>query len=105
MALGVASLPEGKAGRRHFVFGPAIGTFEDRHSFIPSDGDSLLSEEDFSLHVAAVRAFKFVNRKVAARWMLLDNRKLYRLAAPRAGIIHEKVKRHCAPELRGGRGT
>jgi hypothetical protein len=50
------------------------------------------SEEDFSLHVAAVRAFKFVNRKVAARWMLLDNRKLYRLAARRAGIIREKVK-------------
>ena len=61
MALGVASLPEGQAGRRHFVFGPAIGTFEDHHSFTPSGGDSLLSEEDFGLHVAAVRAFKFVN--------------------------------------------
>jgi hypothetical protein len=35
--------------------------------------------------------------------MLPDNRKLYRLAASRAGIIHEKVKRHSAPELRGGR--
>jgi hypothetical protein len=53
MTLGVASLPEGQAGRRHFVFGPAIGTFEDHHSFTPSDGDNLLSEEDSGLHVAA----------------------------------------------------
>jgi hypothetical protein len=36
---------------------------------------------------------------------LLDSRKLYRLAASREGIIHEKVKRHSASELRGGRGT
>jgi hypothetical protein len=63
MALGVASLPEGQAGRRHFVFGPAIGTFEDHHSFTPSDGDSLLSEEDFGLHVAAVRAFQICELK------------------------------------------
>jgi hypothetical protein len=63
MALGVASLPEGQAGRRHFVFGPAIGTFEDHHSFTPSGGDSLLSEEDFGLHVAAVRAFQICELK------------------------------------------
>jgi hypothetical protein len=50
MALGVASLPEGQAGRRHFVLGPAIGTFKDHHPFTPSDGDSLLSEEHFGLH-------------------------------------------------------
>ena len=61
MALGVASLPEGQAGRRHFVLGPAIGTFKDHHPFTPSDGDSLLSEEHFGLHGAAIRAFKFVN--------------------------------------------
>jgi hypothetical protein len=39
-ALGIAPLPERQASRRHFVFGPAIGTFEDHHSFTPSDGDS-----------------------------------------------------------------
>jgi hypothetical protein len=61
MALGVASLPEGQAGRRHFVFGPAIGTLEDHHSCHTSDSDSLLSEEDFGLHVAAVRTLKFMN--------------------------------------------
>jgi hypothetical protein len=61
MALGVASLPEGQAGRRHFVLGPAIGTFKDHHPFTPSDGDSVLSEEHFGLHGAAIRAFKFVN--------------------------------------------
>jgi hypothetical protein len=61
MALGIASLPEGQASRRHFVFGAAMGTFEDHHSFTPSDGDDLLSEEDFGLHTPAVRAFKFVN--------------------------------------------
>jgi hypothetical protein len=60
----------------------------------PSDGDNLLSEQNFRLHIPAVRAFKFVDRKVAARWMLLDNSELYRLAASRARIIHKKVKRH-----------
>jgi hypothetical protein len=93
-ALGIAPLPKRQAGRRHFVFGPAIGTFEDQHSLVPSDGDNLLSDQNFRLHIPAVRAFKFVDRKVAARWMLLDNSELYRLAASRARIIHKRVKRH-----------
>jgi hypothetical protein len=93
-ALGIAALPERQAGRRHFVFGPAIRTFEDHHCFTPSDRDNLLSEQDFGLHAPAVGAFKFVDGKVAARWMLLDNGELYRLAASRAGIVHEKIKRH-----------
>jgi hypothetical protein len=62
--------------------------------FAPSDGDNLLSEQNFGLHTPAVRAFKLVDGKVAARWMLLDNGELYRLAASRAGIVHKKVKRH-----------
>jgi hypothetical protein len=60
-ALGIAPLPERQAGRRHFVFGPAIRTFENHHSFTLSDGDSLLSEQDFGLYPPAVRAFEFVN--------------------------------------------
>jgi len=32
-ALGIATLPERQMSRRHFVFSPAIGTFEDYHSF------------------------------------------------------------------------
>jgi hypothetical protein len=70
--------------------------------FTLSDGDDLLSEQNFGLHTPAVHAFKLVNGKVAARWMLLDNGELYRLAASRAGIIHKKVKRHSGRELRGG---
>jgi hypothetical protein len=93
-ALGIAPLPERQAGRRHLVFGAAIGAFEDHHCFAPSDRDKLLPEQDFGLHTSAVRAFEFVDGKVAARRMLLDHGELYRLAASRAGIIHEKVKRH-----------
>jgi hypothetical protein len=61
MALGIAPLPEGQASRRHFIFGPAIRTFEDHHSFTLSDGDDLLSEEDFGLHTPAVCALKLVD--------------------------------------------
>jgi hypothetical protein len=61
---------------------------------IVSGGDYMLSEEDSGPHTPAVRAFKLVDRKVAASWMLLDNSELYWLAASRAGIIHKKVKRH-----------
>jgi hypothetical protein len=61
LALGIAPLPERQASRHHFIFGPAIGTFEDQHSFTLSDGDKLLSEENFGLHTPAVRAFKFVD--------------------------------------------
>lgn len=45
-----------------------------------------------------------MHRKVAARWMLLDSGELYWLAAPRAGIVHEEVKRHggILGELRDG---
>jgi hypothetical protein len=60
-ALGIAPLPERQASRRHFVFGPAIRTFEHHHCFTPSDRDNLLSEQDFGLHTPAVRAFKFVD--------------------------------------------
>jgi hypothetical protein len=31
LALGIAPLPERQASRRQFIFGPAIGTFEDHH--------------------------------------------------------------------------
>jgi hypothetical protein len=65
-----------------------------------SGGDYLLSEDDFGLHTAALRAFKFVDRKIVASGMLFDASELYRLAASSAGIIHEKVKRHGA-SLRG----
>jgi hypothetical protein len=58
MALGIAPLPERQASRRHFVFGPAIGTFEDHYSFTSSDGENLLSEKDFGLCAPAVQAFK-----------------------------------------------
>jgi hypothetical protein len=75
---------------------PRIGTFEDYHSFTPSCSDYALSKEDFGLYTAAVRAFKLVDRKVAASRMLFDNSDLYRLAAFWAGIIHEKIKRHRA---------
>ena len=61
-----------------------------------SGGDDLLSEDDFGLHTAALRAFKFVDRKVAASGMSFDTSELYWLAASRAGIIHEQVKRHVA---------
>jgi hypothetical protein len=37
--------------------------------------------------------------------MLLDDGELYRLAASRAGIIHEKVKRHGGVALRGDVGS
>jgi hypothetical protein len=93
-ALGIAPLPERQASRRHFVFGPAIGTFEDHHSFTLSDGDNLLSEQDFGFCAPAVEAFKPVDRKVAACWMLLDNSELYRFTTSRAGIIRKQVKRH-----------
>jgi hypothetical protein len=33
MALGIAPLQERQSGRRHFIFGPAIGTSEDHHRF------------------------------------------------------------------------
>jgi hypothetical protein len=65
-----------------------------RDSFAPSGGDGLLSEKDFAFHNPAVSAFKFVHRKIAASWMLLDDSALYRLAASWAGIIHIQVKRH-----------
>jgi hypothetical protein len=70
----------------------------------PSGGGRLLSEQDFGLHIAAVRAFKLVHRKVAARWVLLDSGELYWLAASWAGIVHKKVKRHGGVlcELRDG---
>jgi hypothetical protein len=69
-----------------------------------SGGDRLLSEEGFSLHTPAVRAFKLMHRKVATRWMLLDSSELYWLAASRAGIVHKEVKRHgrVLCELRDG---
>jgi hypothetical protein len=69
-----------------------------------SGGDCLLSEEDFGLHTPAIRAFKLVHRKVAARWMLLDGGEPYWLAASRAGIVHKEVKRHGGVlcELRDG---
>jgi hypothetical protein len=100
LALGIAPLPERKASCRHFVFGPAIGAFEDHHFFRLSDGDNPFSEEDFGLHAPAIRAFKLMDREIAAGWMLLNHRKLYRLAASRTGIVHEKVKRHSGLELR-----
>jgi len=59
-------------------------------------GGDLLSEDDPGRHTAALRAFEFVDRKVAASWMLVDMSQLYRLAASRAGIIHKQVKRHGA---------
>jgi hypothetical protein len=34
LALGAASLLERQISRRHLIFGPAIGTFEDDHRFI-----------------------------------------------------------------------
>ena len=61
LAGGIAPLLERQVSRRQLIFGPAIGTFKDHHPFTPSDGDSLLSEEHFGLHGAAIRAFKFVN--------------------------------------------
>jgi hypothetical protein len=33
LALGVTALLERQMGRRHLIFGPAIGTFEDDHRF------------------------------------------------------------------------
>ena len=59
-----------------------------------SGGDYLLSEEGLGRHTPAVRAFKLMDRKVGASWMLLYNSEPYRLATSRAGIIHKKVKRH-----------
>jgi hypothetical protein len=56
----------------------------------------VFSKEDFGLYIAAARAFKLVDRKVAPSRMLLDSSDLYRLAAFWAGIVHEKVKRHGA---------
>ena len=32
-ALCIAPLPERQTSRRHFIFGPAVGTFEDDHGF------------------------------------------------------------------------
>jgi hypothetical protein len=61
MALGIAPLSERQASRRHFIFGSAIGTFEDHHSFTRSGGNYLLSEEDFSLYTSAVGAFELVH--------------------------------------------
>jgi hypothetical protein len=65
-----------------------------RGSFASSGGDGLLSEKDFGFHNPAVSAFKFVHRKIATSWMLLDNSEIYRLAASWAGIIHKQVQRH-----------
>jgi hypothetical protein len=61
MAFGIAPLPERQASRRHLVFGPAVGTFEDQHSSTPSDGDNPFSEQNFGFYTTAVRAFKFVD--------------------------------------------
>jgi hypothetical protein len=71
-----------------------------------SGGNCLLLEEGLGRHTPAVRAFKFMVRKVAANWMLLDNSGPYWLATSRAGIIHKKVKRHggVPGKLRGGSG-
>ena len=33
LALGVTALLERQMSRRHLIFGPAIGTFEDHHRF------------------------------------------------------------------------
>ena len=33
LALGIAALLERQASRRQFILGPAIGTFEDHHSY------------------------------------------------------------------------
>ena len=71
-----------------------------------SGGDYLLSEEGLGRHTPAVRAFKLMDRKVGASWMLLYNGEPYWLATSRAGIIHKKVKRHggILCKLRGGSG-
>jgi hypothetical protein len=71
-----------------------------------SGGDYLLSEEGLGRHTPAVRAFKLMDRKIGASWMLLYNSEPYRLATSRAGVIHKKVKRHggILCKLRGGSG-
>jgi hypothetical protein len=79
-ALGIAALPERQTSRRHLVFSPAIGTFEDCHFFAPS-GSDWFSEKDFCLYNPAVRTFKLMHGKVAASWMVFDNGDLQRLAA------------------------
>jgi hypothetical protein len=53
----------------------------------------------------AARTVELVDRKVAASWMLLDNSELYWLAAPRAGIIHKKIKRQGESPLALGDGA
>jgi hypothetical protein len=61
MALGIAPLSERQASRSHFIFGSAMGTFEDHQSVTRSGGNFLLSEEDFSLYTSAVGAFELVH--------------------------------------------
>jgi hypothetical protein len=50
------------------------------------------SEEDSGPHTPALRAFKLVDRMVAASWMLLDNSELYWLAASRAVSFIKRSK-------------
>jgi hypothetical protein len=70
-----------------------------------SRDNCLLPEEDFGFYTPAVRAVELVDSKVAASWMLHDSSKLYWLAAPRAGVIHKKIKRQGESPLALGDGA
>ena len=53
----------------------------------------------------AIDAVELVDNKVAASWMLHDNSELCWLAAPRAGVIHKKIKRQGESPLALGDGA
>ena len=57
-------------------------------------GFAKLQPEDFGCCISAGRAFEVMACEVATLWMGFDVRKLYRLAAFRAGVIRAQIKRH-----------
>jgi hypothetical protein len=70
-----------------------------------SHDNCLLPEEGFGLYTPTIDAVELVDSKVAASWMLHDNSELNWLAAPRAGVIHKKIKRQGESPLALGDGT
>jgi hypothetical protein len=85
------------------MFRPASGrsatarsslTSTKRRLFISGGGPFL--EKNSGRHSAALRATKFVERKIAAIGVPFDPNQLYWFAAVLAGIIHEQVDRHVA---------
>jgi CYTH domain len=70
-----------------------------------SRDNCLLPEEGFGFYTPAIDAVELVHSKVAASWMLHDYSELYWLAAPRAGVIHKKIKRQGESPLALGDGA